>query len=110
MIVHDISLRRHILRVSEAHKGKITGLSFADEDRLLSCGVDRNVKLWDTRELDENDAGPSKVQSSTDTYTHNLTKAHSAPQCFPREDVLQVSLTDPILSSSKLESHFSLVQ
>lgn len=45
----------------EAHKGKITGLCFADEDRLLSCGVDRNIKLWDTRRVDENGAGPSKV-------------------------------------------------
>ena len=69
VIVHDVSLRRHILRVDEAHKGKITGLCFADENRLLSCGVDRNVKLWDTRELDENGAGPSKVRSFTSIPT-----------------------------------------
>ena len=47
--------------VNDAHKGKISGVCFADENRLLSCGVDRNVKLWDTREVDENGAGPSEV-------------------------------------------------
>ena len=50
------------MKVNEAHKGKISGVCFADEHRLLSCGVDRNVKLWDTRqEVDENGAGPSEV-------------------------------------------------
>ncbi|KAK7683686.1 hypothetical protein QCA50_013062 [Cerrena zonata] len=63
VVVHDISFRKHILKVPEAHKGKITGLCFADEDRLLSCGVDRNIKLWDTRQVDENGAGPSKPLS-----------------------------------------------
>ncbi|CAL1710016.1 unnamed protein product [Somion occarium] len=68
MIVHDISLRRHILRVDEAHKGKISGVCFADEDRLLTCGVDRNVKLWDTREVDENGAGPSDVRKPLNVF------------------------------------------
>ena len=61
LIVHDISQQTRVMRVNEAHKGKITGVCFADEQRLLSCGVDRNVKLWDTREVDENGAGPSEV-------------------------------------------------
>ena len=60
--MHDIAQRTHLLRVNEAHKGKISGVCFADEHRLLSCGVDRNVKLWDTREVDENGAGPSEVR------------------------------------------------
>ncbi|KAF5346611.1 hypothetical protein D9757_013099 [Collybiopsis confluens] len=38
--------RTHLGRLPQAHKGKVTGLCFTDESRLLSCGVDRNVKLW----------------------------------------------------------------
>ncbi|EKM57103.1 uncharacterized protein PHACADRAFT_254662 [Phanerochaete carnosa HHB-10118-sp] len=60
LIVHDIAERTHLMRANEAHKGKVTGVCFADEHRLLSCGVDRNVKLWDIREVDENGAGPSE--------------------------------------------------
>ncbi|THH00311.1 hypothetical protein EW026_g2210 [Hermanssonia centrifuga] len=62
LIVHDISRGTHMLRVEAAHKGKISGVCFADENHLLSCGVDRNVKLWDTRQVDENGAGPSESQ------------------------------------------------
>lgn len=64
LILHDISLRSQIFNAESAHKGKITGVTFADGDRLLSCGVDRNVKLWDTRQhpTDENGAGPSEVR------------------------------------------------
>lgn len=61
IIVHDIATRTKILHVEAAHKGKVSGVCFADENRLLSCGVDRNVQLWDTREVDENGAGPSEV-------------------------------------------------
>ena len=53
------------MRVNDAHKGKVSGVCFSDEHRLLSCGVDRNVKLWDTREVDENGAGPSEVYATT---------------------------------------------
>ncbi|THG99914.1 hypothetical protein EW145_g7169 [Phellinidium pouzarii] len=66
IIVHDVPQRQHLLRLSGAHKGKVSGLCWADGDRLLSCGVDRNVKLWDTRtSSDANrdmdvDSGPSE--------------------------------------------------
>ncbi|KAL5478492.1 SOF1 [Sanghuangporus weigelae] len=66
IIVHDVPLRRHLLRLPGAHKGKVSGLCWAEGDRLLSCGVDRNVKLWDTRTLSDADgdmdvdAGPSE--------------------------------------------------
>ncbi|KAJ4490451.1 WD40 repeat-like protein [Lentinula aciculospora] len=46
VIVHNLSQRTHIVRLPLAHKGKVTGLCFAGDSRLLSCGVDRNVKLW----------------------------------------------------------------
>ncbi|KAF9038269.1 WD40 repeat-like protein [Hymenopellis radicata] len=47
VIIHNLSLRTHILRLPQAHKGKVSGLCFSGESRILSCGVDRNVKLWD---------------------------------------------------------------
>ena len=46
IILHNLRTRDKILKLPQAHKGKVSGLCFADSDRLLSCGVDRNVKLW----------------------------------------------------------------
>ncbi|KDQ56695.1 hypothetical protein JAAARDRAFT_36189 [Jaapia argillacea MUCL 33604] len=46
IIVHDLAQRSQLHRLPNAHKGKVSGLCWADEDRILSCGVDRNVKLW----------------------------------------------------------------
>ncbi|TFY83239.1 hypothetical protein EWM64_g775 [Hericium alpestre] len=64
IILHNLARRTHVARVTGAHKGKVSGLCFADEHRVLSCGVDRNVKMWDMRpasELDESMiAGPSE--------------------------------------------------
>lgn len=61
IVIHDLAQRASVTRIENAHKGKISGVCFADENRLLSCGVDRNIKLWDTRQVDENGAGPSEV-------------------------------------------------
>ncbi|KAF9495254.1 snoRNA binding protein [Pleurotus eryngii] len=47
LIVHNISQRSQLLNIPQAHKGKVSGLCFTS-DRLLSCGVDRTVKLWST--------------------------------------------------------------
>jgi DDB1- and CUL4-associated factor 13 len=46
IIVHNLSSREQIVEQSQAHKGKVSGLCFTDDNRLLSCGVDRNIKLW----------------------------------------------------------------
>ncbi|KAG6821211.1 hypothetical protein H0H93_004032 [Arthromyces matolae] len=46
IILHNLSTRRKLVNISQAHKGKVSGLCFADSERLLSCGVDRNIKLW----------------------------------------------------------------
>lgn len=48
LIVHNLSSREQIVKLPQAHKGKVSGLCFAEADRLLSCGVDRNIKLWAT--------------------------------------------------------------
>ncbi|KAF9224857.1 WD40 repeat-like protein [Gyrodon lividus] len=47
VIVHNIAEQKHSHRIQGAHQGKVSGLCFADGDRLLSCGVDCNIKLWD---------------------------------------------------------------
>ena len=66
LILHDIPQRRKVVHVENAHKGKVSGICFADNDRLLSCGVDRNVKLWSINpgeeDVDEDGAGPSTVR------------------------------------------------
>ncbi|KAF8074957.1 WD40 repeat-like protein [Lyophyllum atratum] len=46
IILHNLSTRNKLLKLPQAHKGKVSGLCFAEGDRLLSCGVDRNIKLW----------------------------------------------------------------
>ncbi|KAJ3553339.1 hypothetical protein NM688_g3666 [Phlebia brevispora] len=61
LVVHDLSQKSAVMHIEAAHKGKISGICFADEHRLLSCGVDRNIKLWDTRQVDENGTGPSET-------------------------------------------------
>ncbi|KAF8234954.1 WD40 repeat-like protein [Tricholoma matsutake] len=48
IVLHNLRTRDKCLKLPQAHKGKVSGLCFADSDRLLSCGVDRNVKLWAT--------------------------------------------------------------
>lgn len=45
--MHNIAEQKHSHQIQGAHKGKVSGLCFADGDRLLSCGVDCNIKLWD---------------------------------------------------------------
>jgi len=49
ILLHDLPKREVFLKLLNAHQGKVSGLCFADQERLLSCGVDRNVKLWDVR-------------------------------------------------------------
>ncbi|KAF8516564.1 WD40 repeat-like protein, partial [Hysterangium stoloniferum] len=66
IILHDLPQRKHIVRV-QAHKGMLTGLCFTSEDRVLSCGLDKNVKMWDISEdaassarVEAGEAGPSE--------------------------------------------------
>lgn len=44
--MHNLSTRQQIVNFGQAHKGKVSGLCFSGSERLVSCGVDRNVKLW----------------------------------------------------------------
>ena len=47
--MHDLPQRRNILKLPGAHKRSITGVCFAGPNKLLSCGVDQNVRLWDVQ-------------------------------------------------------------
>ncbi|KAF5325434.1 hypothetical protein D9619_009762 [Psilocybe cf. subviscida] len=60
LIMHNLSSRKQILNIPQAHKGKISGICFSPDggERLLTCGVDRNVKLW---AVGGEDAGPSST-------------------------------------------------
>lgn len=65
VIVHDLGRRKKVSSVPQAHNGKVSGLCFTggeQEDRLLTCGVDRTVKLWDMTERDEAESGPSSAR------------------------------------------------
>ncbi|KAG2007129.1 snoRNA binding protein [Coprinopsis cinerea AmutBmut pab1-1] len=50
ILLHNLHSRSQLLNLSQAHKGKVSGLTFADPKgtRLLSCGVDKTVKMWRT--------------------------------------------------------------
>ncbi|KAG8744099.1 rRNA-processing protein sof1 [Ceratobasidium sp. 414] len=48
IIIHDLAEQRHLLKFPGAHKGTVSAITYAEGPRLLSCGVDRTVKLWDT--------------------------------------------------------------
>ncbi|KAF8836998.1 WD40 repeat-like protein [Paxillus ammoniavirescens] len=53
VIVHNIAEQKRSHQIQGAHKGKVSGLCFADGDKLLSCGVDCNIKLWDVSPQDD---------------------------------------------------------
>ncbi|KAL1758714.1 WD40 repeat-like protein, partial [Schizophyllum commune] len=65
LIVHDISTRERRLHVPQAHKGKVTGVCYAGEGRVLSCGVDKTVKLWDVGHGEERNVFPAKHAFNT---------------------------------------------
>jgi WD repeat and SOF domain-containing protein 1 len=52
VIVHSLSLRRPILKLPQAHKGMVSGLTFTSHKsdmhrQLLSCGsLDMTIKMW----------------------------------------------------------------
>lgn len=49
IILHDLPQHRHLLKIPGAHRRSATGICFAGPSRLLSCGVDQTVKLWDVQ-------------------------------------------------------------
>jgi WD repeat and SOF domain-containing protein 1 len=99
IITHNIAQQQIATRFSAAHKGKVTGLTWAEGDRLVSCGVDRTIKLWDTRRRDaadenDEDAGASAVSSCDFILSWHLsTLVAETFERLPRKSCLQVSKT-----------------
>ncbi|KAI0297021.1 WD40 repeat-like protein [Multifurca ochricompacta] len=61
--LHNAGRRKHLAKITGAHQGKVSGLCWADENRILSCGVDRNIKMWNVSQeapLDSSEPGPSQ--------------------------------------------------
>jgi hypothetical protein len=95
IILHNAGRRTHLTKIAGAHQGKISGLCWADDHRVLSCGVDRNIKMWDVRaeaSLDSSGAGPSQVRFSFfsifDVFRHsrsqNLLRFFQGKEHFSR--------------------------
>ena len=101
IILHNAGRRTHLTKIAGAHQGKISGLCWADDHRVLSCGVDRNIKMWDVRAeaiSDSPGAGPSQVRFFLlFQLRHFLTLLQPKPLAvFPGKGTLQLA---PILSS-----------
>jgi DDB1- and CUL4-associated factor 13 len=58
IILHHLAQRIALRSFPHAHSAKVSGLCFADDSRLLSCGHDRAVKLWS---LDGDSSDPVSV-------------------------------------------------
>ncbi|KAH6903107.1 snoRNA binding protein [Coprinopsis sp. MPI-PUGE-AT-0042] len=50
ILLHNLHSRTQLLSLPQAHKGKVSGICFADAKgtRLLSAGVDKHVRMWRT--------------------------------------------------------------
>lgn len=79
--MHELANRTHLLRFPRAHKGTVSAITYAEGPRLLSCGVDRTVKLWDTSvKFGEGELEQEAVSiGSTAKFTH----VHSAVSRSP---------------------------
>ncbi|KAG8894131.1 rRNA-processing protein sof1 [Tulasnella sp. 403] len=65
VIVYDLPTREKVLRFPGAHKGVVSGMAFAEEGRLLSCGIDKLVKLWDVQATSDGDGFVEDVERRT---------------------------------------------
>lgn len=65
IIVHDLPTRSKLVSLPGAHKGIISGMTFAGEGRLLSCGVDKVVRLWDINTTSDGDGLVEDAESRT---------------------------------------------
>ncbi|KAG9030008.1 rRNA-processing protein sof1 [Tulasnella sp. JGI-2019a] len=65
IIVHDLPTRTKLLRFPGAHRGVVSGMCFVDQERLLSCGVDQMVKLWDVKTTSDGDGIVESEESRT---------------------------------------------
>ncbi|KAJ7616383.1 WD40 repeat-like protein [Mycena polygramma] len=80
VIVHHLARRSQLLHAPQAHKGKVSGVCFSREGRLLSCGVDKNIKLWSV-ENSQTEA-PQPVSVFTGKSAFNSIDHHNSDPLF----------------------------
>lgn len=107
VILHNLSTRNRLVSLPQAHKGKVSGLCFADGDRLLSCGVDRNIKLWS---ITSGSSTTVRTQFPIIFSDIQLSRSDS-PSMFSRENqhssmnYSNVSRTSSYLFDSSIDHH-----
>ncbi|KAJ6562454.1 WD40-repeat-containing domain protein [Mycena capillaripes] len=80
VIVHHLARRSQLLHAPQAHKGKVSGVCFSREGRLLSCGVDRSIKLWSLES--SHTESPQPVSVFTGKSAFNSIDHHNSDPLF----------------------------
>lgn len=104
IIVHNIAEQKHVHQIQGAHKGKVSGLCFADNDRLLSCGVDCNIKLWDASPREQTSVS---ILASFISFTHPIDVPSSNKNrstCFPENHLSSIDFRRPTRLSHSCHS------
>ncbi|EJD51858.1 WD40 repeat-like protein [Auricularia subglabra TFB-10046 SS5] len=78
IIVHDLPQRAQLLRIPRAHKNAVTGLAFVDGEHILSCGIDKFVRMWDVNRVDQL-PDPSTLLDEEDGPRASTSKARPEP-------------------------------
>ncbi|KAG9119232.1 rRNA-processing protein sof1 [Ceratobasidium sp. 392] len=82
IIVHDLAEQKQLLKFPGAHKGTVSAITYAEGPRLLSCGVDRTVKLWDTTIPAEGDELRAPLNVFPGKVAFNAIDHHRTDQLF----------------------------
>ncbi|KXN89697.1 DDB1- and CUL4-associated factor 13, partial [Leucoagaricus sp. SymC.cos] len=100
VILHNLLTRSITTKIPQAHKGKVSGLCYASADRLLSCGVDRTVKLWSIRNESNVDVLTQPLNVFTGKAAFNAIDHHRSDCLFATaSNVVQIwdeTKTSPI--------------
>jgi len=82
VIVHNLSQRSRICRIQGAHQGKVSGVCSAGGHRLLSCGVDSSVKLWDASPQSDEVSQPKPLNVFPGKSVFNAIDHHRSDPLF----------------------------
>lgn len=64
-----------VLRIDNAHRGKINGLDFSSADKLITCSNDERLKIWDLLQLLNGENQPSVIMQAD----YPIARARSLP-------------------------------
>lgn len=105
IIMHDLSSRHITTKIPKAHKGKVSGLCYASADTLLSCGVDRTVKLWSISDNSSEDNVLVRIPKPPLQVSSSVTWFRRSPWTFSPEKLPSSELT---FRSVGVQTDFSL--